>query len=1000
MDYTRKFNRIAIALLFCFLQIAAYSQGKTVSGVVSSTSNEPLPGVSIIIKGTTTGTVSDLDGKYSLVVPNETDVLVYSFVGYTTEEIVVGGQSNIDVVLEEELLALDEIVVIGYGTQKKSDKTGAMSNVTASELNGGVLTDPLQGLQGKAAGVSITKKGGDPNSGFSVKVRGSAGLFSKTNPLFVVDGVPGVDPTTIAPEDIESYDILKDASSTAIYGARGANGVVMITTKKGKASQKNTLEFNSYMSMDRVAKRLDMLSADEIRNYVAENDIDFADGGANTDWQDEIFRNAMSQSYNIASSGGNENTFYRASLTYANFEGVVIGTEKQRTVGRLNLTQKGLNNKFTFTTNLAGTIENNDYIDYASNGQNDVFYQAIQRNPTDPVFDADGDYYETSRDFNYFNPVALVDQIENERQAKRYLGNMKADFEIINGLVASVNLGYTRDDQENFYFEPTYVKGGTTSGYGRREYKNFESKIIESTLSYSKTLNDKHNLNIVAGHSWQEDIYDGFKAEGKEPQSDYVGSNNLGSLNDVNPGNIQSYKVSSKLISFFGRATYNFNSKYYATATLRRDGSSRFGENKEWGFFPSGSLAWNVKSESFLNTVEFISQLKARVGYGLSGNQEIWNTDDIFNNRDKQYISEVYAVNKGTVIDPATGLPAINFFRYHNPNKNVKWEANKELNIGLDFGFLNNKVSGTVEYYVKNTFDLIAPYHVSRPPNIYDITWANAGEISNKGIEIALQIYALNKQNFDWKSNFTFSKNKQIVESLSSSDSSFVWGDEDKKKGWVNGPGLVGDNWTQLLQEGESLGTFYMPVYAGLDDRGRVLMYTEVDSITTTSVAAAERRVVGCALPDFEIGWSNYFTIYKNIDMSFALRFVYGNQVLNATRLIFSNPEILPSQNALSEVMDEIERGLNEAPKINSYYIEDGSYLKIDNLTLGYNFNVSKIDYLSKFRIYFASNNLYTFTKYSGLDPETTYDGLDFGIDMYNVYPKTRTYTLGLQVIF
>lgn len=993
-------GKIVCILLFTILQIVVYGQEITINGTVRSVSGESLPGVSIVVKGTTTGTITNLEGNYSIENLSPESVLVFSFVGYISVEIQVGSQKSIDVTLEEDLMELDEIVVIGYGTQKKSDKTGAVANVSSDELNGGVLTDPIQGLQGKTAGVSITKKGGDPNSGFSVKVRGSSGLFSKTDPLFVVDGVPGVDPTTIAPEDIESFNVLKDASSTAIYGSRGANGVVMITTKKGRRGQINTLEFNTYLSMDQVANRLDMLSADDIRQYVTENDLEFQDGGYSTDWQDEIFRNAISQSYNLASSGGSENTYYRASLTHSAFEGVVIGSEKKRTLGRLNITQKCLEDKLTLSSNLAGTIENNDYIDYTTDGANAVLYQAYQRNPTDPVYSEDAEYYEISRDFNYYNPVALANQIENEREAKRYLANVKGDLEIIRGLIFSANLGYTRDDHESFYFEPTYFRGGTTSGLGRREYVNFESKIIETTLSYSILVNNSHNINAVAGYSWQEDIYDGFKAEGKEPQSDYVTSNNLEVLNNVNPGDIKSYKFSSKLISFFGRVAYNYNSKYYLTGTLRQDGSSRFGKNNEWGLFPSGSVAWNMKQEAFLENISFLSQLKLRAGYGLSGNQEIWETSNIYDNRDKQYIASTYALSQGTTVDPVTGLPAIEFNRSHNANPDLKWEENKELNVGLDFGLLQNKIQGSFEYYNKTTFDLIAPYAVPVPPNVLPTTWGNAGEISNSGIELNLQIFAVNKDQFRWKTTFNFSKNKQEVISLSSSDSTFVWSEADKKKSWLSGRGLVGDqNWTQYVEEGFSLGTFYLPEYAGINEDGAIEMYTE-DGDVTTSVADAERRVVGTALPDFEIGWSNYFKIYKNIDVSFSLRAVYGHELLNVTRMVFSNPTVLPTLNALTDVLNEVDKGLTEAPKVSSYYIEDGSYIKIDNLTIGYNFNVSEIKYLSKFRAYFSSNNLLTITDYKGIDPEISYDGLEFGLDMYNVYPKTRTFTLGLQVTF
>jgi len=976
-------------LLLMLVPVSLLSQTTQIKGsITDAATGAALPGVTVIVKGTTVGAVTDFEGNYTIMIPPDA-TLVFSYVGYSPEEVAVGQLTQIDVQMNEVSTDLDEIVVIGYGVQKKSDKTGAVASINSDELNSGVLTDPIQGLQGKIAGVSINKKGGDPNAGFSVKIRGSSGFSSKTSPLYVVDGVPGVDPTTIAPEDIESYNVLKDASSTAIYGARGANGVIMITTKKGSQGESANIEFNSYISLDQVANRLDMLSADEVRNYVAENGLNFSDGGGNTDWQDQIYRNGISQSYNFAVSGGTEATAYRVSLTHSDWEGVVKGTSKTRNIGRMNLTQKAINDRLTLNATLAGTFENNDYIDYGASGSNDVLYQAFQRNPTDPVYNEDGSFYENQRDFNYYNPLALIEQIQNTRDAKRFLGNLKADFEIIEGLVAGVNLGYIRDDSESFYFEPTTVKGGTTAGYGKRTYDNFESKILETTLSYNKTFNGVHNLNAVLGYSYQEDRIDGLGAQGREPLSDFVQSFNLKTFNDVTVGDIWSWYETNTLISFFGRAVYNYDNKYYATATIRRDGSSRFGANQKWGWFPSGSVAWNLKREAFLNDVSFMSMLKLRVGFGLSGNQEIGN-----------YHSIPVVNIDGTTVNFETGESAVKFSQSYNANPDLKWEENKEINIGLDYGFLNNKISGAIEYYYKSTYDLLAEYSVAVPPNIVSKTWANAGEISNQGFEFSIDYAAVNKSKFSWKTSLVFSTNTQKVVSLSSEDGRFEWTEGDQKRGWLSGRGLVGDqNWTQRIDEGYELGTFFMPEYAGLSQDGKFLFWTEAGGVTR-NVEDAERRIVGTALPKFELGWSNYFTFLKHFDASIHFRAVYGNDVLNVTRMVFENPTILPTLNTLTSVQAEIDRGVTDAPKVNSYYLEDGSFLRIDNLTVGYNVALNENKWLKKLRVYFASNNLLTITGYTGIDPETAYDGLDFGLDMYNTYPKTRTYTFGLQVTF
>jgi TonB-linked SusC/RagA family outer membrane protein len=477
-------RKIFILLIFSTYCNIAFGQGANVGGTITDKANgSPMPGVTVIIKGTTKGVISDIDGKYSLKAEN-TDVLVFSFVGYLSQEAQVNGRAIIDVALSEETKQIDELIVIGYGTQKKSDKTGAVAHITSEELNTGAMTDPIQSIQGKLSGVSISKKGGDPNSGFAVTIRGAISISGSTDPLYVIDGIPGADPTTIASEDIESYNVLKDASSTAIYGSRGSNGVIIITTKGGKNNKGSLVEFNSYFSLDKVAKRLDLMTADDWRAYATSKGLTFNDGGANTDWQSAMFRNGVSHTNNFAISGGNENSSYRVSFTESNYKGVVIGSDKKRQIGRIDLTQKGLENRLTVITSLSGTLEGNNYISYGGNGQNDVLFQAYQRNPSDPIYNSDGSFYELQRDFNYWNPVAIVKKIQDQRDAKRFTGNIKADLDIFKGLVASINLGYFRNDNENFYFQPTTLASNPL-GFGKRSYDNYYSKILESTIAYS-----------------------------------------------------------------------------------------------------------------------------------------------------------------------------------------------------------------------------------------------------------------------------------------------------------------------------------------------------------------------------------------------------------------------------------------------------------------------------------------------------------------------------------
>ncbi len=979
------FKQVFALALLTVLIIPAFGQTATIRGVVSDrSSRETLPGANVVVRGTTTGAVTDIDGRYILVVPAGQVTIEASFIGYNAEirtlEVAAGATVTANFQLAPDVAVLDEVVVVGYGVMRKSDLTGAVTSIRADEMNAGVLTDPIQGLQAKSAGVMITKRGGDPNAGFSVKIRGASSLASGTGPLYVVDGIPGVDPTTISPDDIESFNILKDASAAAIYGSRGANGVIIITTKRGRDRKGPVVEFTSFVSAETVANRLDLLSGDELRNFVSQNNRTFIDGGANTDWQDELYRTGSSRNYNLAFSGGDGNFNYRASLGHSNFDGVIIGSAKTRTIGRLNIDQRALDNRLSIAAGLAGTFENNQYINYGGWGMNDALYQTFRRNPTDPVRAADGSFFELNRGFNYKNPLATIDEIQNERDAKRFFGFLKADLELFKGFTAGFNLGYSRNDYESFYFEPMLdTEVLKTQGYGRRAYGNNESRVLETTFSYQNSF-DRHNLQTVAGYSFQEDFNTGLSAQGRQPFINYSRSFNLSLFQNVIPGDINSYKNSNRLISFFGRAVYNFDSRYYFTATLRRDGSSRFGANNEWGWFPSASAMWNISREKFMENVDVVSNLRLRAGFGITGNQEIGNYNDI-----------EYYIAVGNTINFETGEEAILFEFAHAANPDLKWEENREINIGLDFGLWQDKISGSFDFFKKNTYDLLGSYSVPVPPYPVGRIWANVGEIEVQGFEFNIQAYPVRTRNFDWRTFVVFSTYKQNVISLS--NDRFEW--SRLQEGWLSGPGLVGgQNWTQTVQPGMALGTWYMPEYAGLIN-GEFAFFTAAGGVTR-QLDMAERRVVGKAQPDFELGWSNFFTIMGNIDASVALRAVYGYQVFNTTRLIFGNPTLLPESNVLRSALDEFNRGLRDNPKPSSYYLEDGSFLRVDNLSIGY--NLRNVAGFNNIRFYFASNNVFTFTRYSGIDPEITFDGLSFGLDQYNVYPKTRTFTLGVNV--
>ena len=968
-----------------FLPLSLMAQEMTVKGtIVDKEDGMGLPGVTVLNTRTQSGSISDIDGAFTLSALKD-DVLVLSFIGYANQRITVLDASPLKIEMESDMVGLDEIVVIGYGVQKKTDRTGAVAQITAEELNSGSLTDPIQSMQGKAAGVMITRKGGDPNSGFSVRVRGAAGFEAGTEPLYVVDGIPGVDATTIAPEDIETFNVLKDAASTAIYGSRGANGVIIITTKQGKAGQ-GTVNFNAKLTVDQIAKKVDMLSADELRDFANKNSLTLIDNGANTDWQDEIYRTGFSQNYNVNFSGGNETSNYYASLTHSDWEGILRGTSKERTIGKLNVQHKAIDNRLTLSGSLGATFEQNDYENYGGYNKDDIIYQAISRNPTDPVYNADGSYFGMDRGFNYENPLSVIDNIDNIRDAKRLLGSFKTDFEFFKGFVGSVNLGYMRNDHENSYFRPKGTVYNTADiGAASKSYANDSEKVLEAILSYNELFSNVHSLSAVAGYSWQEKIYNGFNAGGTNPNSSYVKYNNLGTLLSITRNDVGSYKGMSRLIGFFGRVQYNYDSKYFVSASIRRDGSTKFGENNKWGWFPTAAVGWTLTREPFLDNIYWLDNLKVRASYGISGNQNIG-----------EYNGQMYYEPAGMGVNPETGANTIIYTAAKNANPDLKWEQTAETNIGLDFALFRSRVSGSFEYYIKNTTDLLGAYSVPVPPNPADRIWANSGELKNTGFEANVQWYALDYTNFKWKTSVTFSTNKQEVISLGE----YASADGVRKEGYLIGRGLIGaNNYVSAVIEGESIGIFYLPEYVGLSGDGKFIYTTEAGGYTD-EVSAAKRVVAGNATPIAEIGWSNSLTFYKNWSLDFSLRSLVGHDMFNATKMFFDYPGLLPNLNAMPEALDWHAQGRTSGPAVSDIYVEDASFLRLDYVSLGYKFNLRNDKIFKDLKMNISGNNLFTLTNYSGVDPETSLDGLAYGIDQYNVYPKARSYTFGISATF
>lgn len=992
-------NKLKLFLTLIAMLSMSFMFGQTtITGTVTdSLSGETLIGVTILVPSSGSGTTTDYDGNFTLELPEGANEIRVSYVGYTTKLVDVSAGGNFAIQLSNNE-TLDEVIVIGYGTLKKSDKTGAVAQVSADELRKGRISDPIQGLQGKAAGVSISRKGGDPNGGFSVNIRSNAS-FSGGDPLYVIDGVIGADPTTVNPDDIESFNVLKDASSAAIYGSRGANGVIIITTKnsgiKNSGDQERTnVEYNGFVSVDMVANKLDFLSADEMRSFAERTGRTFIDNGGNVDWQDEIFRTAITHNHSLAFSGAGKSSVYRASIAGNFIDGLLNGTSKERFIGRINLTQKALKDRLTINARLAATFEKNDFVNYGNGlDPKNVIYQAYRRSPTDPVFEEDGvTPFETDRSFQYFNPIAIMNDIQNERLAKRLFGNLDMKVDIYKGLYASASVAYMRDDDETFYFEPSSTPTNTTLGLGSRSYNNGEKIIIGTTLNYDKTINEAHKINTLFGYTWERRRYDGFAVTGKESFSDFVQSNNLSVFGQFDQDCCSSYKNERYLASYLGRFIYGYKDKYLLNVSFRADRDTRFGQNNRWGYFPSISAGWDIKKENFLQSAEFLTQLKLRVGYGTTG-----AGDNI-----AQYANRTVWRPNGTAINPETGEVVVTFVQNGNVdgNPNIAWSRIKEMNLGLDFGFFKGRFSGSIEYYRRKTDG--EPYLVpaGQLNTTSDLIYSNEIDSENNGVEVTLLGFPVSKKNFKWKTVLVLSHNKQVVGSLGRGSEGI---DEDLlgiPSLGVSGRGLVGGrNTTQIIREGLPLGTFFMPEYAGLSDDGKFLFFTEAGGVTR-DVTLAERRVVGQAQPKLVGGWSNFFELPFGLDFSFAFRTMIGHSIYNNTRGVFSNPAELPTLNTLQAAVEEYDRGLTSSPTVSSYYLENASFLRLDNVSIGYTVEPLKKKNIGTIRFYVNAANLLTITGYSGSDPEPDLGGREFGLEQFDVYPKARSITFGINTTF
>lgn len=954
----------------------------TVTGTVMDENGVPLAGASVVEKGSANGTITDFDGNYSIDVEGDATLEV-SYLGYKPQEVAVNGRTAINIQLSPDATELEAVVVVGYGTQRKTDVTGSIASVDSEGFNKGIVANPGQLLQGKVVGVNVSNTSGEPGAAQDVIIRGVGSLRSGTTPLYVIDGFALDNSGTgiasnplnfINPQDIESIDVLKDASAAAIYGARAANGVIVITTKKGKAGR-TQMDLSVSTGFSTLANEVDVFGADEFRRQVVAAGGNLDDGGANTNWQDELTRTGVSKNINFSMSGANEKFSYHTSLGVNDQEGILRGSNLKRYSGRLNLTQRALDDRLKIEFNMTASRTENLRPDARS-----IVGDMLQLNPTLPVY-TNG---EPTLLENRLNPLTRERIYSDDAVNHRILTNIAPSFEIIDGLTYKLNLGVDyssteRDVQQRPYsLLEDYINGGLSSYYTTNK-----NVLVENTLTYNYA-SEKHNLTFLAGQTYQETFVhqkrfdlEGFADNGIDPKyQDQISGESTQTY-------LYTYATKNELQSFFGRINYGFDNKYLLTATMRADGSSKFGGNNKYGYFPSVALGWNIMNEEFLSTNSAINNLKLRASWGKTGNQEIPSKITKLSYTDSKDDNDSYPINgdEGSLEDYPYGTI---FTRLANPD--IQWEVSAQTNIGLDFGLFNNRLSGTVDYFNKVSENILLEVTPADPVQPTDKYWTNIPdmEIKNNGLEFALDYSSDRDRDFSYNigGNIAYTNNK-----VENSPYKVL------TTGAAQGAGQT-DATINGNINGESIGSFYMQEFMGIGADG-------------LSILSDERTVVGSALPDIVYAFYLNFQ-YKDFDLGLNFNGVSGNKVYNHTAMSMFTKGLLASNfNTTSLAAQFSNEDITNSNTVSTRYLEDGDFLRLNNATLGYNLKPGLIgmDHLiNSIRFTITGQNLFVITDYSGFDPEInsnlTIDGIQtFGIDYFN-YPKARTLVFGLNVSF
>ncbi|MBO9154954.1 SusC/RagA family TonB-linked outer membrane protein [Chitinophaga sp. GCM10012297] len=965
-----------LSFLMLLTTSLTYAQSITIKGkVTDAKDNTPLPGVTVRVVGTTTGTSTVTDGSYTISVPNAGAQLEFSYIGYETLTLATGGNTTLNVQLKISSKTLEDVVVVGYGTLKRKEITNAVSSIKAEDFNAGGARSPMDLVQGKVPGLSITRvNGNNPNASASVQMRGIATLSGAVAPLIVIDGVPGGNLDLLQQEDIASIDVLRDGSAAAIYGTRGTGGVILITTQKGRSGDPQ-YNFASYVQTDAVAKRPEVLSADEYRKLSPANDL-----GGNTDIYDELInKQNVSQYYTLNASGGTDKSNYRGAVFFNRAEGIAKRNNRTQYGGRLNFNQTGLQGKLTMQANLVANFNKADLL----GGSSGDFEQAVQRNPTAPIRNTDGSFIETSA-FNNYNPVARLEQEISERDQQTIQGDGKLSLEVLKGLRVSAFGAIVKNTwndrqyrlRESNSSKQSYEGGGYAYKANRMEL----DQTFETTVDYNTTINDDHTISAVGGYSYFYNTVEQFSANNSGFLTDAFQDWNLGNglWRTLGRAGMSSNKVDYKLVAFFARANYAFRQKYFAQLIIRREGSSKFGENNKWANFPAASLGWAISEEDFMKGNRSVNQLKLRVGYGVTGNSGFTS-----------YNSLVLLGTGGAYLQNGNWYET--FGPSRNPNPDLRWEKKGEWNVGLDFGLFSNRISGSFDVYQRDTKDLLGTFDTQLPPFVTSSIYTNVGSIRNRGFEIVLSGVVVQKKDFNYTTDITFNRQQNTVLSLSNE----LYRIDKLTYGDLPSPGNLGP--AIRVVEGGPMGNFYGKRFAGFDNDGNWLFYKKDGSkVRAGDINENDLGVIGNGVPKMMFSWNNNLR-YKRWDLTLFWRGKLGYDILNLKEMYFGNQTWIPN-NVLKSAITK-HAALKEPAQYSDYYLEPGGFVKLDNLSLGYNFKF-RGNYVRNLRVYAAGRNLVTITDYSGLDPELEDNGATTGIDGRGFYPRTRSYTLGLTLGF